>query len=103
MRPGRFMGHRLRVPSQRRLPTRWTTRLGVGLCLALVATGCGGVPGLGGSSRSEENFCKELKAGNERMKEHYTSAGEDVPSQLALIAQEVGEYTRLVHRLDDRA
>jgi hypothetical protein len=99
MRPGTSTGDPTRAPNHGRL----LVGIAAAVCLGLLLAGCQGVAGVGGSKRSEKNFCSELKAGNARMKAHYAAAGQDVPSQLGLIAQEVGEYTRLVHRLDEAA
>ena len=79
----------------------------VALCLVVAAAtlaGCG--LGGGGGDRSAKTFCSELTDGNDKMRAQYEAADpndETGLSQLAVGLLNLGEYTTMVHHLDDAA
>lgn len=69
----------------------------VSLVLAAGLTACGG-PG-----RSAASFCAELKADTGRMSQHPTAAGPGLTSQFSAALGNLGDFTRMLHQLDQRA
>ena len=87
--------------SRGRVP-RSTSALCLLTAVLLVMAGCGGSKP-SAPKRSAKSFCAELSSGNDRMRENYEQANDGAGSQLAMIAANVGEFTRLVHRMDEAA
>jgi hypothetical protein len=57
----------------------------------------------GGSSRSVDAFCDELNEGAAALDERTATAGDDLGAQFELVVANIGDFTRLLHRLDERA
>jgi hypothetical protein len=72
-------------------------------CLALAAGGLTSCGLIGGDDRSEEAFCNELHTGNDKMRENSESANDDALGQFGSVFANMGEYTTLLHRLDEVA
>lgn len=54
--------------------------------------------------RSTQAFCDELEKGNRVMQTNYTSTDkEDMTGMLGAAAANIGEFTRMVHQLDEVA
>lgn len=74
---------------------RW---VGAALVAAVVAGACSGGP-----SRSTEAFCDELNRGASELDEQTAAAGDDLGAQFELVVANIGDFTRLLHRLNERA
>jgi hypothetical protein len=68
-----------------------------GVVVASIA-GCSGGP-----ERSVASFCGELDRSGQKLDERTSSAGADVGSQIGMIVENIGDFTAMLHRLDDRA
>ncbi|HKE67973.1 MAG TPA: hypothetical protein VKB55_01895, partial [Nocardioidaceae bacterium] len=74
-----------------------TAFLMVGLVLAAGLTACSG------PSRSAASFCAELKTDTGRMSHRATTAQPGLTSQFGAALGNLGDFTRMLHQLDDRA
>lgn len=75
-----------------------------GLCLVAVTVGLVGCSGDESTpGRSQSSFCDELHTGNDKMRSNYEGATEDTLGQLGVAFANVGEYTTMIHKLDDAA
>jgi hypothetical protein len=69
----------------------------VGLVAAVGLAACGG------PDRSAASFCAELKTDTGRMSQRATTANPDLTGQLSAALGNLGDFTRMLHQLDDRA
>lgn len=62
-----------------------------------------GLAACGGPDRSAAAFCAELKTDTGRMSQRATTNNPDLSSQLGAALGNLGDFTRMLHQLDDRA
>jgi len=83
-----------------------TTAIRLAVVLGLVATlvACSGDRGSNdGGGGSVADFCSELESGRTRLAENVDGETTDLPGQLAGAIANIGEFTRLLHRLEEVA
>src|SRR5688572_12078655 len=73
---------------------RWAAAAGCA-ALLLSMTGC--------SSRSREAYCEEMDNGYARIQANMDAAGDDAMAGLGSIFVNAGEYTAMLHRMQDKA
>lgn len=74
------------------------------LCLTVTTAGLTSCGLVGGDGRSEKAFCSQLQSGNDKMRANYEASDpDDALSSFGAVFANMGQYTTMLHKLDDVA